>query len=78
MDLDGDMGTFKSMDGAGITKKMRGSVDVPQELCLKVSAPVILVKNLSTTLVNGLLGYVETLHEDSVSVHFPAIKEHAY
>ena len=75
MDLDGDMATFKSMDGAGITKKMRGSVDVPQELCLKVSAPVILVKNLSTKLVNGLLGYVETIHEDSVSVHFPAIKE---
>ena len=41
---------------------------------LKIDAPVILLCNLSTTLVNGLRGTVESLNHDSVNVYFPSVK----
>ena len=42
----------------------------PKVLCLKVGCPVMLVVNLSDTLVNGTTGKVKQLTEDAVIVHF--------
>ena len=38
---------------------------------LKVGAPVMLIKNCSEILVNGLCGRVANLDKESVTVHFP-------
>lgn len=40
---------------------------------LKVGAPVMLIKNLSDTLVNGLRGKVAKLKQEEVIVHFPSL-----
>lgn len=40
------------------------------ELHLKVAFPIMLLKNLSEKLVNGLMGTVQTLNKDSVFVQF--------
>ena len=40
---------------------------------LKVGAPVMLIKNCSEILVNGLCGRVANLDKESVTVHFPKL-----
>ena len=75
MELDGDIMVYTSVDGPGISNKMRQSVHAPQQLALKVGAPVILIKNLSNHLVNGLTGVVKDMSNDTVSGYFTDIKE---
>ncbi|KAL3889432.1 hypothetical protein ACJMK2_001794, partial [Sinanodonta woodiana] len=43
---------------------------VPKLLHLKIGCPVMLVKNISSALVNGLQGKVVAMKEDSVTVDF--------
>ena len=75
MELDGDIMVDNSVDGPGISSKMRQSVHAPQQLALKVGAPVILIKSLSNHLVNGLTGVVKDMSSDTVSVYFTDNKE---
>lgn len=42
----------------------------PKHLGLKISAPVMLLVNLSDKLVNGLIGRVEKIEEHEVQIHF--------
>ena len=44
-----------------------------QVLRLKLGAPVVLLKNVSPQLVNGLRGNVCDLKEAAVAVHFPSL-----
>lgn len=48
---------------------------IPTSLHLKVGAPVILLANMSNTLVNGLQGTVEILEEDGPTIKFPSISQ---
>ncbi|CAC5417703.1 PIF1 [Mytilus coruscus] len=42
----------------------------PKHLGLKISAPVMLLVNLSDKLVNGLIGRVQKIHEHEIQVQF--------
>jgi hypothetical protein len=53
--------------------KLLGKMQVPKTLCLKKSCPVMLVKNLSKSLVNGMQGTVLELKENTVTVKFENI-----
>lgn len=44
-------------------------------MALKRNAKVMLVKNISDALVNGLQGQVKELLDDSICIHFPQIPE---
>lgn len=74
---------FKSTD-TGNEKGLSG-ISAPHTLWLKVGCPVILLRNLSETLVNGLQGYVMEIPEDGshpivdfpsagVTKHIPKVK----
>lgn len=41
----------------------------PKHLGLKISAPVMLLVNLSDKLVNGLIGRVEKIEEHEVQIY---------
>ena len=45
-------------------------IQAPKTLRLRIGAPVILIKNLNENLVNGLLGTVRFLDENTLQVHF--------
>ncbi|XP_060588832.1 uncharacterized protein LOC132744216 [Ruditapes philippinarum] len=53
----------------GLATKM-STISAPHVLWLKVGCPLILLRNLSDKLVNGLQGYVKDILDDG-SVHFP-------
>jgi len=46
---------------------------VPRKLWLKEKCPVVLIRNLSEKLVNGLQGFVTGFSEEGPYVHFPAL-----
>ena len=46
---------------------------MPEDLHLKIDCPVLLLKNLSDTLVNGLRGKVRKLSKDLISVYFDTL-----
>ncbi|VDI26920.1 Hypothetical predicted protein [Mytilus galloprovincialis] len=66
--LQGDLKTYKSTD-VGSDFYLRKFL-APKNLGLKVGCHVMLVRNLSDTLVNGLCGTVTQLNSDSVDVKF--------
>ena len=68
MDLEGEMSIFSSIDDGDLTKLKK--ISVPKNLHLKLNCRVMLVKNLSSTLVNGLQGIVIALDKDTVTVKF--------
>ncbi|MES9902009.1 MAG: hypothetical protein ABW168_04910 [Sedimenticola sp.] len=47
----------------------------PRMLWLKIGVPVILLRNLSDVLVNGMLGEVCDFEGQRVWVHFPSIQK---
>ncbi len=68
----GEMKTYHSID-TGNSKLSR----VPNTLFMKADAPVMLVVNLNSILVNGMCGVVKKLNENSVDVYFPSISKTA-
>ncbi|CAG2186795.1 PIF1 [Mytilus edulis] len=70
LDLEGDLKSFHSLDEGDPTKLRKMSVG--QSLHLKINCPVMLVKNLSKNLVNGLQGTVQEINTDNntVTVNF--------
>lgn len=62
MDYNGDLITCNSID-TGDESEMR-KVVVPKCLHLKLGCPVMLVKNFSTKLVNGIQGTVLSTGKD--------------
>ena len=71
LQLPGDLYTFSSTD-TGDARDLQDLV-VPKMLWLKVGAKVVLLRNLSDVLVNGLQGIVETISQDVIRVYFPTI-----
>ena len=69
--LPGDLYTFNSTD-TGEARDLQDLV-VPKILWLKVGAKVVLLRNLSDVLVNGLQGKVESISQDVIKVFFPTI-----
>lgn len=71
MDLEDDETVYNAIDEGNVTKLEKNPA--PNELHLKVGCPVMLLKNLSEKLVNGLRGTVQTLNKDSVIVQFTSM-----
>lgn len=64
----GELKTYSSED-EGDQKYLR-KITANKKLVLKVGVPVMLLRNLSHSLVNGLLGKVVLLEDDGPSVQF--------
>ncbi|KAL3881351.1 hypothetical protein ACJMK2_027801 [Sinanodonta woodiana] len=68
MEMDGVSKCYQSIDED--VNKLCSKMSVPKLLHLKIGCPVMLVKNISSALVNGLQGKVVAMKEDSVTVDF--------
>ena len=64
---------YRSID-SGDKKKLH-TTRAQEILWLKDKAPVILIRNLTNTLVNGLQGEIVHCEEDGPLVHFPSINQ---
>lgn len=64
----GDSHAYTAQDKGDV--KLLDKLNVPKILCLKVGCPVILLRNLSPSLVNGSLGTVLKIHKDGPEVQF--------
>ena len=64
----GEIQIYYSVEVHGVPIKLRNNVDAPQVQALKIRAPVVLMCNLSGTLVNGLCGHVVHMHDNSIRV----------
>ncbi|XP_053380131.1 ATP-dependent DNA helicase PIF1-like [Mercenaria mercenaria] len=67
----GQIREFVSEDSGDIRVLIKSNA--PPRLWLKEGCPVILIRNLSKTLVNGLQGKVVDFEEGCPVVHFPSI-----
>ena len=68
IDLDGDEIIYNSVDEGDVSKLEK--LSVPKKLHLKIGCPVMLLKNLSVKLVNGLRGTVIRIANNNVTVNF--------
>jgi len=50
--------------------KYLNKMHAPKTLSVVKGCPVMLLKNLSNTLVNGLIGSVKSFDENNITVHF--------
>lgn len=73
LDMDGEMVRYEAADEGD--EKFLTRCNGLQILYLKIGAPVILIVNLSSKLVNGLRGVVKKLNKDSVVVNFESIQK---
>ena len=48
----------------------------PKTLWLKKATPVMLLRNLSNKLVNGLIGTIHELEFGEIVVDFPTVQDH--
>ena len=66
--LEGEMKVYHSQDEG--SQHYLNKFVAPKNLGLKINCPVMLIRNLSDTLVNGLRGVVKKLDTDSIEVKF--------
>ena len=71
IEKDGDLYEFVSED-SGDVKELE-TITAPKILWLKVGCPIILLKNLSDTLVNGLRGILLSVTNSELLVRFPSL-----
>ncbi|XP_060560753.1 uncharacterized protein LOC132720611 [Ruditapes philippinarum] len=69
----GDLFEFKATDNGNAAELK--SLTVPKTLWLKLECPVILLRNLSDTLVNGLRGILKYATETKLAVYFPSLQK---
>lgn len=72
LDFPGQMFEFTAKD-EGEQKYRLDSLTVPKCLWLKIGIPVILLRNLTTKLVNGLRGFVLDIDDEGPTIEFPSI-----
>lgn len=70
----GELKIYKSTD-SGDANKITHFSSIAQKLYLKINAPVMLLVNLSSSLVNGQCGEVKGFGENYVEVSFPQLKK---
>lgn len=68
LQADGELYEILATDEGG--KHYLHTITAPRVLWLKIGSPVILLKNLTDTLVNGLRGEVTEIREKSLHVYF--------
>ncbi|KAJ8311488.1 hypothetical protein KUTeg_010843 [Tegillarca granosa] len=68
IDLDADEIVYNAVDDGDVSKLEK--LPVPKTLHLKTGCPVMLLKNLSVKLVNGLRGTVTGMSSNGVTVNF--------
>lgn len=71
MNHEGDMFEFQAID-SGDTSELT-KITAPKTLWLKVGCPVILLQNLTNTLVNGLRGILVDVSHTELAVKFPTL-----
>ena len=71
IDFPGTIYEFQSSDTGRI--KDLAKLTAPRLLWLKNGCPVILLRNLTNTLVNGLSGYIYEVDNTGVVVNFPSV-----
>ncbi|XP_060571759.1 uncharacterized protein LOC132729940 [Ruditapes philippinarum] len=71
VDFPGELYEYKSTDEGD--RKFLNKILAPQTLWLKKGAPVMLLRNLSDKLVNGLRGTVVDITESGPVVEFPSL-----
>ncbi|XP_053388812.1 uncharacterized protein LOC128551890 [Mercenaria mercenaria] len=77
LDFPGHLVEFKSSDTGD--KKYLNDMLAAKKLWLKIGIPVVLIKNLSDVLVNGLMGEVYDICDDGkILVEFPKMNEKIY
>lgn len=69
---DGDLYEFNACD-SGILAELK-DLTVPKVLWVKVGCPVILLRNLSNTLVNGLRGTLMAVNDTELTIRFPTLE----
>ncbi|MES9883831.1 MAG: AAA family ATPase [Sedimenticola sp.] len=72
MDLPGTLYEFNSTD-EGENKSLLQKLTVPKNLWLKVGIPVILLRNITDRLVNGLRGRVCNIDDEGPTVEFKSV-----
>lgn len=72
-DLQSDASNFVAEDSDD--KKYLNTLSVPEVLYLKLNCPVLLLKNLSPQLVNGLRGKVTGFAKNTVTVYFDSLSK---
>ena len=72
LQMNGPLFTFEAID-SGMEKHLRELV-VQKTLWLKLNANVMLLRNLSGKLVNGLCGQVKEIQDEMVTVYFPSVE----
>jgi ATP-dependent DNA helicase PIF1 len=71
IDFPGQLYEFRSADEGH--QKHLNKILAPKTLWLKIGAPVILLRNLSNKLVNGLRGNIHDISETGPVVEFPSL-----
>ncbi|XP_062584328.1 uncharacterized protein LOC134246079 [Saccostrea cucullata] len=73
IDMQGETMNYVAEDNG--EKKYLNSLSVPEILYLKKDCPVLLLKNLSDNLVNGLRGKITELSANDVTVYFDSLSK---
>lgn len=71
--MQGDASNFVAEDSGD--KKYLNTLSVPEVLYLKLNCPVLLLKNLSPQLVNGLRGKVTGFSKNTFTVYFDSLSK---
>ena len=73
--LDGDHMAYFTVDHSEPGKKSAlGHITAPKMFEVKENCPVVLIKNISTNLVNELQGKVQCALNYTIDVYFPSVK----
>ena len=71
LEIPGEVYVFDSVDIGDV--KYLEELTVQPNIWLKVGAPVMLLRNLTSSLVNGLRGIVTNIYEGMAVVYFPSV-----
>lgn len=71
LNFPGDLYEYKSNDSGRVKELFK--VTAPEILWIKLGCPVILLKNLTGKLVNGLMGHIQDINNKGLVVEFPSL-----
>ena len=71
LNFPGDLYEYKSKDSGNV--KELSKVNAPETLWIKKGCQVMLLKNLTGKLVNGLMGHIQDINDKGLVVEFPSL-----